>query len=75
MSISAFALRGDGARVRRIAQTGGDLTPCNRVHLETVKRVRDGIRDAGGIAGVIRSVDDAAELLEGKRDERETEKG
>lgn len=33
------------------------------------------IRDAGGIAGVIRSVDDAAELLEGKRDERETEKG
>jgi dihydroxy-acid dehydratase len=32
-----------------IAQSGGDLTPCNRVHLETVKRVREGIRDAGGI--------------------------
>src|SRR5262245_56398231 len=32
-----------------IAQTGGDLTPCNRVHLDTVKRVREGIRDAGGV--------------------------
>ncbi|MEP7245501.1 MAG: IlvD/Edd family dehydratase [Gammaproteobacteria bacterium] len=38
-----------GKPIIGIAQTGGDLTPCNRVHLETVKRVRDGIRDAGGI--------------------------
>src|SRR5918996_4388456 len=33
-----------------IAQTGSDLSPCNRHHLELAKRVRDGIRDAGGIA-------------------------
>lgn len=32
-----------------IAQTGSDLTPCNRHHIELAKRVRDGIRDAGGI--------------------------
>jgi dihydroxy-acid dehydratase len=32
-----------------IAQTGNDLTPCNRHHLELAQRVRDGIRDAGGI--------------------------
>jgi dihydroxy-acid dehydratase len=33
-----------------IAQTGSDLSPCNRHHLELAKRVREGIRDAGGIA-------------------------
>ncbi|HET7910696.1 MAG TPA: IlvD/Edd family dehydratase [Pseudolabrys sp.] len=33
-----------------IAQTGSDLSPCNRHHLELAKRVRDGIRVAGGIA-------------------------
>src|SRR6267143_344847 len=33
-----------------IAQTGGDLTPCNRIHVTLAARVRDGIRDAGGIA-------------------------
>jgi dihydroxy-acid dehydratase len=33
-----------------IAQTGSDLSPCNRHHLELAQRVRDGIRDAGGIA-------------------------
>ncbi|WP_327001121.1 dihydroxy-acid dehydratase family protein [Dactylosporangium sp. NBC_01737] len=32
-----------------IAQTGSDLVPCNRHHLELADRVRDGIRDAGGI--------------------------
>ena len=32
-----------------IAQTGSDLSPCNRIHLELAGRVRDGIRDAGGI--------------------------
>ncbi|NLD55263.1 MAG: dihydroxy-acid dehydratase family protein [Burkholderiaceae bacterium] len=32
-----------------IAQTGSDLSPCNRHHLELAQRVRDGIRDAGGI--------------------------
>ena len=32
-----------------IAQTGSDLTPCNRHHLVLAQRVRDGIRDAGGI--------------------------
>src|SRR6478609_2040461 len=32
-----------------IAQTGSDLSPCNRVHIELAKRVRDGITAAGGI--------------------------
>lgn len=32
-----------------IAQSGSDLSPCNRIHLDLAKRVRDGIRDAGGI--------------------------
>lgn len=32
-----------------IAQTGSDLVPCNRHHIELAKRVREGIRDAGGI--------------------------
>ena len=33
-----------------IAQTGSDLSPCNRHHLELAKRVRDGITAAGGLA-------------------------
>ena len=33
-----------------IAQTGSDLSPCNRHHIELAKRVREGIREAGGIA-------------------------
>jgi dihydroxy-acid dehydratase len=33
-----------------IAQTGNDLVPCNRHHLALAARVREGIRDAGGIA-------------------------
>ncbi|UWQ16447.1 IlvD/Edd family dehydratase [Jannaschia sp. M317] len=32
-----------------IAQTGSDLSPCNRHHLELEKRVRDGIIAAGGV--------------------------
>jgi dihydroxy-acid dehydratase len=32
-----------------IAQTGSDIAPCNRHHLVLAERVRDGIRDAGGI--------------------------
>ena len=39
-----------GRPIIGIAQTGSDLTPCNRHHIELAKRVRDGIRDAGGIA-------------------------
>jgi xylonate dehydratase len=38
-----------GKPIIGIAQTGSDLTPCNRIHLELSRRVRDGIRDAGGI--------------------------
>jgi xylonate dehydratase len=38
-----------GKPIIGIAQTGSDLAPCNRHHLELAKRVRDGIRDAGGI--------------------------
>src|SRR5215218_8396992 len=32
-----------------IAQTGSDLAPCNRHHLVLAERVKEGIRDAGGI--------------------------
>lgn len=32
-----------------IAQTGSDLSPCNRHHLVIAQRIREGIRDAGGI--------------------------
>jgi dihydroxy-acid dehydratase len=39
-----------GRPIIGIAQSGSDISPCNRIHLELAKRVRDGIRDAGGIA-------------------------
>ena len=39
-----------GRPIVGIAQTGSDLSPCNRHHLELAQRVRAGIRDAGGIA-------------------------
>ncbi len=39
-----------GRPVIGIAQSGSDLTPCNRIHQSLVARVKDGIRDAGGIA-------------------------
>src|SRR3712207_6639636 len=38
-----------GKPIIGISQTGSDLVPCNRHHLELARRVRDGIRDAGGI--------------------------
>ncbi len=38
-----------GRPIIAIAQSGSDLSPCNRIHLELAKRTRDGIRDAGGI--------------------------
>ncbi|NWG26354.1 MAG: dihydroxy-acid dehydratase family protein [Pseudorhodoplanes sp.] len=39
-----------GKPIIGIAQTGSDLSPCNRHHLELAARVREGIRMAGGIA-------------------------
>jgi dihydroxy-acid dehydratase len=39
-----------GKPIIGIAQSGSDLVPCNRHHLELAKRVRDGIVDAGGVA-------------------------
>src|SRR5262249_55921627 len=39
-----------GRPIVGIAQTGSDLSPCNRHHLELAQRVREGIRDGGGIA-------------------------
>jgi xylonate dehydratase len=39
-----------GRPIIGIAQSGSDINPCNRIHLETVKRVREGVREAGGIA-------------------------
>ena len=39
-----------GKPIIGIAQTGSDLSPCNRHHLILADRVREGIREAGGIA-------------------------
>jgi len=39
-----------GKPIIGIAQTGSDLSPCNRHHLQLAHRVREGIRAAGGIA-------------------------
>ena len=39
-----------GKPIIGIAQTGSDLVPCNRIHLDLVHRVREGVREAGGIA-------------------------
>lgn len=39
-----------GKPIIGIAQTGSDLSPCNRHHVVLAQRVREGIREAGGIA-------------------------
>lgn len=38
-----------GKPIIGIAQSGSELTPCNRIHLALAARIKDGIRDAGGI--------------------------
>ncbi len=38
-----------GRPIIGLAQTGSDIAPCNRHHLVLAERVREGIRDAGGI--------------------------
>src|SRR5882757_3429544 len=38
-----------GKPIIGIAQTGSDLAPCNRHHVVLAQRVKDGIREAGGI--------------------------
>jgi dihydroxyacid dehydratase/phosphogluconate dehydratase len=48
MGLTRDELR-SGKPIIGISQTGSDLNPCNRIHLELARRVRDGIRDAGGI--------------------------
>ena len=39
-----------GKPIIGIAQSGSDIAPCNRHHIELAKRTREGIREAGGIA-------------------------
>src|SRR5579862_2072441 len=39
-----------GKPIVGIAQTGNDLSPCNRHHIVLAERVREGIREAGGVA-------------------------
>ena len=39
----------EGRPIIGICQSGSDLTPCNRHHVELAKRVKDGIRAAGGV--------------------------
>ncbi|MBN9508227.1 MAG: dihydroxy-acid dehydratase family protein [Alphaproteobacteria bacterium] len=38
-----------GRPIIGISQTGSDISPCNRHHIDLARRVRDGIRDGGGI--------------------------
>lgn len=38
-----------GKPIIGIAQSGSDLTPCNRIHVQLAARVKEGIRDAGGV--------------------------
>ena len=38
-----------GRPIIGIAQSANDLAPCNRAHLQTVSRLCDGVRDAGGV--------------------------
>jgi len=38
-----------GRPIIGIAQTGSDIAPCNRHHLELAPRIRDGIREMGGV--------------------------
>lgn len=38
-----------GRPIIGIAQSGSDLNPCNRVHIDLARRVKEGIRDAGGV--------------------------
>ena len=45
--IKADELR-SGKPIIGIAQTGSDLVPCNRVHVNLAHRIREGIREAGG---------------------------
>jgi dihydroxy-acid dehydratase len=47
--LTAEELR-SGKPIIGIAQTGSDLSPCNRHHLDLAHRVREGIRTAGGVA-------------------------
>ncbi|GHC95367.1 IlvD/Edd family dehydratase [Novosphingobium pokkalii] len=46
--ISLEELR-SGKPIIGIAQTGSDLSPCNRHHLVLAERIREGVREAGGI--------------------------
>ena len=39
-----------GKPIIGIAQTGSDISPCNRGHIKLAERIREGIRSAGGIA-------------------------
>lgn len=39
-----------GRPIIGIAQTGSDLSPCNRHHMDLAVRVKEGIRDMGGVA-------------------------
>ncbi|PMR72628.1 IlvD/Edd family dehydratase [Billgrantia endophytica] len=39
----------DGRPIIGVCQSGSDLTPCNRHHIELIKRVKDGIRAMGGV--------------------------
>ena len=38
-----------GKPIIGIAQTGSDLSPCNRHHIELAKRMREGVASAGGL--------------------------
>ena len=39
-----------GCPIIGIAQSGSDIAPCNRIHLNLAERIKDGVRAAGGLA-------------------------
>ncbi|RMF41157.1 MAG: hypothetical protein D6754_01665 [Alphaproteobacteria bacterium] len=49
-----------GRPVLGIAKSGSEINPCNRIPLELARRMRDGIREAGGIAPVKRPLREGA---------------
>ena len=53
--ISSEELR-SGKPIIGIAQTGSDLVPCNRIHMNLAHRVREGIREAGVLLLSSRSI-------------------
>ena len=51
-----------GRPIISIAQSGSELTPCNRVHIALASRIKDGVREAGGVPIEFPSAPDSGNL-------------